>query len=707
MIKARLLSANGIGLIAPLLFGSLAFYIVVGPKAFDPTNLEWINGIDPIQHYLGWAFYRFGPWTLPLGLNPQFGLEISSSIVFSDSIPLVAILLKPFSAWLPDPFQYLGLWVYICLVLQGYFGFLLMSLMTQKLALKILGMGLLVFAPPMLWRIGLHAALVSHFLILAAFYLALSTRTPKHVWGWIILLLITAMIHVYLLLMVLCIWFGQLLDGLWSSKSLTLKQVSVQTLLMFGLLGLCLWQVGYFALALGAAATSDLYGGWGLNIASFVDPQGWSYIKNIWPSVTGNAESFFYFGLGIIFMALFFLFTLPFNIGLFFQSIKHHRFLIASLFALLLFAITNQVTIGTGRFTFNLPSSWIENYASIFRLSARLAWPIWYLLVLLILYGVIKRFSYKQACAILGLALVLQIFDTSSGYLAMRARNQAPQDLRFGQPSPSNFWQQAAARYRNLRFFPLHSDPLPQSHWQSLASYAARYHLATNDVYLSRLDGEKVKAANHQFHQQLQQGSLDLNTLYVFDDTNIANVRPYIDRRRDYLAKIDGGLSVLAPNWKTCPNCPLDESEKAADLLLIKPALGQRIAFTAFDVGGQIVGWGWAKPEAWGVWAKDSNAVITFLLPNDAQTMLFEFNAFVFPAHPQQRIKIRINDQYEQLITLIQAQNNQVKIHLPPYLRENFIQVEFEFLDAIRPKDFGIGEDRRKLAAALLAITFQ
>ena len=117
--------------------------------------------------------------------------------------------------------------------------------------------------------------------------------------------------------------------------------------------------------------------------------------------------------------------------------------------------------------------------------------------------------------------------------------------------------------------------------------------------------------------------------------------------------------------------------------------------------------WGGAKPESWGVWAKDSNAVITFLLPNDAQTMLFEFNAFVFPAHPQQRIKIRINDQYEQLITLIQAQNNQVKIHLPPQLRENFIQVEFEFLDAIRPKDFGIGEDRRKLAAALLAITFQ
>ena len=694
MIKStRGFSSKQLGSLVPLIIGFLAFYLVVGPKALDPSNLWWINGIDPVQHYLGWAFYRFGPWTLPIGINPQFGLEISSSVVFSDSIPLVAILLKPFSAWLPDPFQYLGLWVFICLVLQGYFGFLLMSLMTQKLALKILGMGLMVFAPPMLLRIGLHAALVSHFLILAAFYLALSTRTPKHVWGWIILLLITAMIHVYLLLMVLFIWFGQLLDGLWSSKSLTLKQASVQTLLMFGLLGLCLWQVGYFALGFGSAVTFELYGGWGLNLASFIDPQGWSYLRNIWPNVTSNLESFFYFGLGIIFLALFFVISIPQSGTLLVNQIRLHRFLIVSLTVLMLFAITHKVVIGTLRFSYELPPDWIANYASIFRLSARLAWPIWYGIVLMFIYGVVRRFSDTQACVILGIALIVQVIDTSSGYLPMRERNQTSRGLNYENPSKSDFWEQAAKRYNNIRFFPLHTA-LPQPHWHVLSTYAAKHHLATNAVFLARLDQNKIATANRQFHQQLRNKNLDPHTLYVLDDAYIVNVHPFINRQKDYLAKIDGYLSVLALNYKTCADCPLDDSEKAVDALSIEPALGQRIAFTKTGIGKNMMGWGsWAERESWGMWVEDRIAVISLMLPKHAHEAVFEWNALVSQKYPVQRVKVRINDGFEQLFTLAQAHDNHTKLLFPPQLRGQYIQIEFNFLDAER-------------SATLLGVTF-
>ena len=82
-------------LLVPIFLGVGAFFAVMGPFALDPQNIAWLASSDDIaQHYLGSVFFRYSPWTLPLGLNPNFGLEISSSIVFSDSIPIMAFLLK-------------------------------------------------------------------------------------------------------------------------------------------------------------------------------------------------------------------------------------------------------------------------------------------------------------------------------------------------------------------------------------------------------------------------------------------------------------------------------------------------------------------------------------------------------------------------------------------------------------------------------------
>lgn len=55
---------------------------------------------DPATHWLGWQFFRNSPllqW--PLGANPDYGMEIGSSIIFSDSIPLLAFIFKPLGAF--------------------------------------------------------------------------------------------------------------------------------------------------------------------------------------------------------------------------------------------------------------------------------------------------------------------------------------------------------------------------------------------------------------------------------------------------------------------------------------------------------------------------------------------------------------------------------------------------------------------------------
>ena len=122
------------GVLAPILFGIGAFFLVIGPYALDPNNIAWLTtGDDIAQHYLGAVFYRYGPWTMPVGLNPNFGIEISSSIVFSDSIPIMAFILKTFSSWLGEPFQYFGIWILICFLLQAVLAWMLIGLFCKDL----------------------------------------------------------------------------------------------------------------------------------------------------------------------------------------------------------------------------------------------------------------------------------------------------------------------------------------------------------------------------------------------------------------------------------------------------------------------------------------------------------------------------------------------------------------------------------------------
>ena len=69
--------------------------------------------------------FRRSAWTWPPGLSPDYGLQFSSSIVFSDSVPLLAIPLKLLSPLLPAVFQYTGWWVLVCLVLHVWGAFAL------------------------------------------------------------------------------------------------------------------------------------------------------------------------------------------------------------------------------------------------------------------------------------------------------------------------------------------------------------------------------------------------------------------------------------------------------------------------------------------------------------------------------------------------------------------------------------------------------
>ena len=62
-----------------------------------PANLAWLNG-DPATGYVGWAFYRHeAGWHFPITWATRIGWPLGVTISWLDSIPLVAVLLRPFS----------------------------------------------------------------------------------------------------------------------------------------------------------------------------------------------------------------------------------------------------------------------------------------------------------------------------------------------------------------------------------------------------------------------------------------------------------------------------------------------------------------------------------------------------------------------------------------------------------------------------------
>ena len=88
------------------LSGAAVMLALFGLRPLDPGNQGWLwgeLGVDPIQHWLGWTYYRQTSWHWPPGTNPEYGLELGSAIYFADAVPLVAMPLKALRGLLEVP----------------------------------------------------------------------------------------------------------------------------------------------------------------------------------------------------------------------------------------------------------------------------------------------------------------------------------------------------------------------------------------------------------------------------------------------------------------------------------------------------------------------------------------------------------------------------------------------------------------------------
>lgn len=689
----------------PLFLGLITFFLVVGPSALDPRNIYWLRGgFDPTQHYLGWAIFRESPWTFPIGLNSNFGMEYSNSIVFSDSIPLLAFLFKPFSAWLPTTFQYIGIWTLICFVLQAWSAWKLVGLMTDSVLIRLFSTLIFVFSPPMMYRIGVHSALAGHFLILIALYLIFSSRDKNRLLAWVLLISTAALVHFYLLVMVLCLWFASLMDRfLGKGFNVTASQVIKQIAIVFTALIFTMWQAGYFSVQSGSASAGG-YGIYHLNLFSPIDSRGWSYLLK--PIPMEPDDGYAYFGLGGLFLACCTLFIVLTRRVKLLQHLSAHRLLIAALLGLSLFAISNSISAGILNFTFPLPDKLFQ-IASYLRASGRMFWPAYYCLFLLMVYCVVRGLKKKTAIIILGIVCVLQIVDTSAGWLQLRERLMLGKASEFKLPFVNPFWSAAPKHYSNLVVLPVTNAP---NQWDMYTAYAAQNHMATNAAFLARVDERKIAGANQKNKTALETGRLDPKTLYIIPSWKQFPTVIQFDSRSDLLANIDGYV-ILAPGWNACDTCPPVDKELRLTRLAPMTTINHRIYFSQKEEGRReflLSGW-YPYGEAWGTWSDSEVAkLILPVPPGNPRFLELGGRALVNGNRPAQEMELWIDGVLQEKVSLTRFEGNQIRLNLPPSVsnKEYFI-LELKFSNRVSPKSIGMGPDDRLLGFGLVSAEFK
>lgn len=515
------------------------------PEIFDPTSIRWLLTGDLAQQFLAWHHFRDAPWTWPLGMIPGYAEAMLGSIVYADAIPLFALMFKPLSPVLPLHFQFTGFWILSCFVLQASFAWRCAWLATGR-SWAALGFVMLAVWSPLLVNRGMgHFALMGHWVVLWALGNYLDSCCRGFHWR-VLCLLVSSLIHAYLLLLVLAVLAAELVRrwlvlGEWSGRGV-IGRATVSGVL----LTLCMWAAGYF-LQSNVGGGVDLLGLYSLDLNAFFNP-GWSSrFLPMLPTLASSAfEGSAYLGLGVIALLVAAAGTAICDRAQVAARLRSQWPLIAAATLLLVIAIGPIVRFGGEvLFVVSLPQS-LAKVLSVFRGSGRLAWLAWYGLALFAVVYMFLRLPKRTATIVVLVAVVLQCVESSLWMSQMQRQYRhlyTERELPEARPLTSEFWQLAAARYRNIAIAPLlHAAP----NWIPLALLAGDNQMSINVAQFARISWPEVAPAHDALRISLAHGPLEPATIYVLNDP--AMIGPNVLRQNDGIGVVDG-LTVVAPGW--------------------------------------------------------------------------------------------------------------------------------------------------------------
>lgn len=502
------------------LLGALVFVALYGVRVLDPTCVDWIlnnPSPDPSQHYLGWAFFRQSAVRLPyLGANYSAIYPYRTSILFTDSIPLLALLFKCLSPILPDRFQYFGWWGLACYALQGGLAQAVLARLggvrkeqTARGWATVAGAGIVVLFPALTMRMFAHTALAANWLILLAVWLWLqsdrllpTTRRACLVWAGMGIL--CAGIHLYYLPMV-----GIVLVGYAVRRGLQ-KRGAAAVLLPV----LC------FCAAAGAELV--ILGAFAANFAGYSNGylSGADLLNLVVPGIEASWEQNVYIGLGAVAVLVLAAVSLvvacvrgKIRFGAFCR--RHGGWVIAGAVVLVLDVVAatgNTITLGGHTLgTIPIPQTLMDFWA-MFSSCARLAWLAGLLLALLACGVVLRLWNGRAAVILLAAGALLQGYgqreELANRFNRYRDAETYANQTILTDPAWETLGEQG--RFSHMAFV---SFDFEHDEFWDLAAFAADHGWTSNSFYMGHMDGNLAAVTLAG-----EMNTLSPDTLYVFID---------------------------------------------------------------------------------------------------------------------------------------------------------------------------------------------
>ena len=500
--------------------GVLFFVATLGFALVDPGSIEWLLRGDWAQHFVGWHVYRNAQWMWPPGAFDAIMHPVGTSISYTDSLPLLAIPLKLFSAWLPWRFQYIGLWQLINCALQGVFGALLVRCFSPSYAVQVIGAGFLLLAPVFLGRLD-HDTLTTQWILLAGLWLYFNRLgATKTFAGWLILAAVSALVHPYLNAMLVAIACAYYLRETYVDRRLAVRSAAIRfaALLCITLLGFWL-SGGLLVRPSGAGISLGIYNA---NLLAWIDPQYMSrWLPTLPSGGNGQYEGCGYLGLGAIFLIVIGVIALAARRD---SQISPQRLwpllLVAALMTV--YAFGTKFTVGSLTLLDITPNR--HTFLDTFRSSGRFIGLSCYLLTIFGIAAVAAR-GGRFAVPLLTIGLAVQVFDLTPLH-ARTFRLREGAYAREAEPVLHDpWWNEAAQGRRHIVLVPPLACGQQAVPYFPFSLLAGDHGLTVNVGYVARWDGRGYADYCTALKQQIPAGVRNADTLYVVRPDQIDDFR--------------------------------------------------------------------------------------------------------------------------------------------------------------------------------------
>lgn len=421
-------------------FASPIFFLLMGGwTTLNPRNYQWIAG-DNTAGYIAQLFYLSDSWRFPLASNPKFGLDLSTSLIYSGPPLPIVVLQKLFN--IDASLQFIGFWLLLMIILQIFFGILIArELHYASVASRLAG--LLFVTPFFLYRFQVHFWLTAHFLLLWSLWITMRSLSKNKLYTLeiSIFVFIAYSVNTYILVMSLIILSYPTILIIFKSRTLSLSIIKHSLFILQSLIACYLLfdfrvQKGTFSENFIMNFTGE-YTHYPANLLALFNPEvGYArncnmghcifgegpipshYIKNFsilnydLGGVQGNFEGFLYLGLGIIFLLLIAIYPLLSlnNRKLFLKNLSKYRLLLAYVALISSYAITYKISVGS--YQLNPGDPKLVRWAlSTFRASGRFMWIVAYFLIILSLFLLSRRVKKSYMPYLLSVAILIQTID--------------------------------------------------------------------------------------------------------------------------------------------------------------------------------------------------------------------------------------------------------------------------------------------------------